>query len=77
MAPLILTYLSTNWKNNDYLSQKIDYRLIVDIIDSSGHPANTTNMTSNMVTANTICQIVETSGSLYAGDSFRNYNNII
>ena len=32
------TKLSTIWQIIDYLSKKIDYRLIVDIIDSSGHP---------------------------------------
>ena len=31
------TKLSTIWQINDYLSKKIDYRLIVDIIDTPGH----------------------------------------
>ena len=30
--------LSTIWQINDYLSKKIDNRLIVDIIDTPGHP---------------------------------------
>ena len=30
----------TFWQSIDYISQKIDYRLIVDIIDTPGHPAN-------------------------------------
>ena len=34
------TKLSTIWQINDYLSKKIDNRLIVDIIDTPGHPAN-------------------------------------
>ena len=34
------TKLSTIWQINDYLSKKIDNRLIVDIIDTRGHPAN-------------------------------------
>jgi len=33
------TKLSTIWQINDYLSKKIDNRLIVDIIDTRGHPA--------------------------------------
>lgn len=32
------TKLSTIWQINDYLSKKIDNRLIVDIIDTRGHP---------------------------------------
>ena len=32
------TKLSTIWQIIDYLSKKIDYRLIVDIIDTPGHP---------------------------------------
>ena len=41
------TKLSTIWQINDYLSKKIDNRLIVDIIDTPGHPAWTsmTNLT--------------------------------
>ena len=34
------TKLSTIWQINDYLSKKIDNRLIVDIIDTRGHPAD-------------------------------------
>ena len=34
------TKLSTIWQIIDYLSKKIDYRLIVDIIDTPGHPVN-------------------------------------
>ena len=34
------TKLSTIWQINDYLSKKIDNRLIVDIIDTPGHPAS-------------------------------------
>ena len=34
------TKLSTIWQINDYLSKKIDNRLIVDIIDTRGHPAS-------------------------------------
>ena len=30
--------LWTFWQINDYLSKKIDYQLIVDIIDTPGHP---------------------------------------
>ena len=33
------TKLSTIWQINDYLSKQIDNRLIVDIIDTRGHPA--------------------------------------
>lgn len=33
------TRLLTIWQMIGYLSKKIDYQLIVDIIDSSGHPA--------------------------------------
>ena len=36
------TKLSTIWQINDYLSKKIDNRLIVDIIDTRGHPAEVT-----------------------------------
>jgi len=32
------TKLSTIWRINDYLSKQIDNRLIVDIIDTPGHP---------------------------------------
>merc|ERR1712032_1514818 len=34
------TKLSTIWQINDYLSKKIDNRLIVDIIDTRGHPVD-------------------------------------
>ena len=44
------TKLSTIWQINDYLSKKIDNRLIVDIIDTRGHPAvNILHLSANQL----------------------------
>ena len=48
------TKLSTIWQINDYLSKKIDNRLIVDIIDTRGHPVKVIQDASPPVWFNTV-----------------------
>ena len=53
------TKLSTIWQIIDYLSKKIDYRLIVDIINSSGHPALADSLWQEATQMYTVQKIIQ------------------